>query len=211
MYIQDAMKWIPYTLIPFFMCACTPEQDEQPATNNSTSEQQSAKQAGMHHNATSVQLPYNCAEDLLQIARKIHIDTPWYEVCYVHHATEQIANGVLFAYCKEDESNMQAPELQLECVIKLFLTNYRSAELAWFQATKPEIRIMILATFYCGMNDKLCCFPGFGNFIESCFGEHVSAQREAEWRWVKENKSTLRTVITPLIQQASKLKKSDYP
>lgn len=201
------MKWIPYVLIPILTCACSPEQEEQPATDKATPKKQSAEQAAIPQNAPSVQLPYNSAENLLQIARKIHIDTSWYEGSYVHHATEQIANGVLFAYCNEDESNVQAPELQLECVIKLFLTNYKSAELAWFQATKPEIRIMILATFYCGMNEKLCCFPHFGKFIERCFGEHVSAQRESEWRWVKENKSTLRTVISPLIQQASKLKK----
>lgn len=207
------MKWIPYVLIPILTCACSPEQEEQPATDNSTSEQQCAEQAGAPQTPATVQLPYKNAEDLLQIARNVRIDSPWYTVSYksFSHATEQIANGVLYAYCNEDESNVQAPELQFECIIKQFSTDYESAQLAWFQSTKPEIRIMILATFCCGMNETLCCFPDFERHIEKCFCDHVKAQREAEWSWVKENKNELRTVISPLIHQACELRKSDYP
>ena len=207
------MKWIPYVLIPILTCACSPEQEEQPATDNSTSEQQSAEQAGAPQTPATVQLPYKNAEDLLQIARNVRIDSPWYTVSYksFSHATEKIADGVLYAYCNEDESNEQAPELQLECIIKLFSTDYESAQLAWFQSTKPEIRIMILATFCCGMEETLCCFPDFERHIEKCFCDYVKAQREAEWSWVKENKNELRTVISPLIHQARELSKSDYP
>ena len=207
------MKWIPYVLIPILTCACSPEQEEQPATDNSTSEQQSAEQAGAPQTPATVQLPYKNAEDLLQIARNVRIDSPWYTVSYksFSHATEKIADGVLYAYCNEDESNEQAPELQLECIIKLFSTDYESAQLAWFQSTKPEIRIMILATFCCGMEETLCCFPDFERHIEKCFCDYVKSQREAEWSWVKENKNELRTVISPLIHQARELSKSDYP
>lgn len=191
-----AMRLFYSMLLPLFLVAGSPAQGVHAA-------------AATAQAASAVQLPYENVEQLLQIARNIHIESDWYAVDYgtANHSTGRIANGAVSAYGKEDGSDAHSPELQLECVIKLFLTSPESAELAWFKSTKTEIRVMILATFYCGMNEKLCCFPYFGMYAGNCFGDAVGAQREAELRWVQENKNALRTVLRPLIAQARKMKK----
>lgn len=171
-----------------------------------------AAQAAPVSAESAVQLPYENAEQLIEIARRTKMDEPWYtgSYCSASHATEMIANGAVSAYGKEDGSDAHSPELQLECVIKLFLTSPESAELAWFQCTKPEIRVMILTVFYSGMNERICCFPRFGKFSRNCFGEPVGAQREAELRWVSEHKDELRAALRPLLRQARTQKKESY-
>lgn len=194
------MRLLPYLLLLICPLVCVPAQGGD------------AAQAAPVSAESAVQQPYENAEQLIEIACRTKMDEPWYTESYgsASHATEKIANGVLFAYCKDDESNLYASELQLECVIKLFLTNYKSAELAWFQCTKPEIRVMILAVFYSGMNERICCFPRFGKFSRNCFGEPVGAQREAELRWVSEHKDELRAALRPLLRQARTQKKESY-
>ena len=104
------MRLLPYLLLLICPLVCVPAQGGDAAQSAPVSAE------------SAVQLTHENAEQLIELPCRTNMDEPWYTESYgsASHATEKIANGVLFAYCKDDESNLYAPELQLECVLSCF-------------------------------------------------------------------------------------------
>ena len=150
----------------------------------------------------AVRLPFDSVEELLEAARLIDFKRPWFKLAYAHHGAENISSGAL--WLDEDVEGAELTALQLEDCIRLWVYDYKHAELAWFKCTEPKVRVLLLTTFYCGMKPQICCFPAFGKYAEQCFGAEIGAQRLAEIQWVKQHCEQLKEIISKQIQQAKK-------
>ena len=150
----------------------------------------------------AVTLPFDSVEELLEAARLIDFKRPWFKLAYAHHGAENISSGAL--WLDEDVEGAELTALQLEDCIRLWVYDYKHAELAWFKCTEPKVRVLLLTTFYCGMKPQICCFPAFGKYAEQCFGAEIGAQRLAEIQWVKQHCEQLKEIIGKQIQQAKK-------
>lgn len=151
----------------------------------------------------AVTLPFDSVEELLEAARLIDFKRPWFKLAYAHHGAENISSGAL--WLDEDVEGAELTALQLEDCIRLWVYDYKHAELAWFKCTEPKVRVLLLTTFYCGMKPQICCFPAFGKYAEQCFGAEIGAQRLAEIQWVKQHRAQLIKVIGKQITQAKQL------
>ena len=150
----------------------------------------------------AVTLPFDSVDELLEAARLIDFKRPWFKLAYAHHGAENISSGAL--WLDEDVEGAELTALQLEDCIRLWVYDYKHAELAWFKCTEPKVRVLLLTTFYCGMKPQICCFPAFGKYAEQCFGAEIGAQRLAEIQGVKQHCEQLKEIIGKQIQQAKK-------
>lgn len=161
-----------------------------------------AEETPVEDTQEAVTLPFDSVEELLEAARLIDFKRPWYKLAYAHHGAENISSGAL--WLDEDVEGAELTALQLEDCIRLWVYDYKHAELVWFKCTDSKIRVLLLTTFYCGMKPQICCFPAFGKYAEQCFGAEIGAQRLAEIQWVKQHCEQLKEIIGKQIQQAKK-------
>ena len=196
------MKYVILTLA--ITCGAALCQEAAPTEPTAATQTPSAtEETQAEATQVAVTLPFDSVEELLEAARLIDFKRPWFKLAYAHHGAENISSGAL--WLDEDVEGAELTALQLEDCIRLWVYDYKHAELAWFKCTEPKVRVLLLTTFYCGMKPHICCFPAFGKYAEQCFGAEIGAQRLAEIQWVKQHRAQLIKVIGKQITQAKQL------